>query len=153
MIRCAADPAVALAVMGERHGFAPLGVRRFLREVEVSERTGTARFRAIECAGQFVGCVHFENLDYPNARAEMRLWLGAPYRGRGIAADAGAMAVKFAFDELGLHRLEAYPAADCARSSALLKRLGFTCEGKLRHAVREGAVWKDVAVWARLADD
>jgi ribosomal-protein-alanine N-acetyltransferase len=56
-------------------------------------------------------------------------WLDAAHRGRGVATTAAAMAIREAFDALGLQRVVANTLPDNDRSIAVLRRLGFVPVG------------------------
>ena len=73
--------------------------------------------------------------------------------GRGLMREAVALAVRFAFDELGLHRLEANIQPGNTASLALVKSLGFRREGYSPRYLRIAGVWRDHERWALLADD
>ena len=65
-------------------------------------------------------------------RGEVGIALGADHWGRGLAREALARLADFAFDELGLSRLEADVDPRNERSLALFEGLGFQREGLLR---------------------
>jgi RimJ/RimL family protein N-acetyltransferase len=52
--------------------------------------------------------------------------LAGPYRGRGLATEAGAAAVDFGFGEAGLERIVSIYETENERSGLVMERLGFT---------------------------
>ncbi len=74
------------------------------------------------------------------------------FQGRGLMREAVGLAVRHAFDELGLHRVEANIQPGNARSIALVKRLGFSLEGYSPRYLRICGEWRDHERWAILAD-
>ena len=68
-------------------------------------------------------------LEAGQPRAEIGYILGREHWGLGYAGEAQRRAIDFAFDELGLHRLEADTHPDNAASTRSLERLGFRREG------------------------
>ncbi|MFO1048273.1 MAG: GNAT family protein [Geminicoccaceae bacterium] len=73
--------------------------------------------------------------------------------GRGLMTESVRLATRHAFDELGLHRLEANIQPGNARSIALVKRLGFRREGLSPRYLRMDGDWRDHERWALLADE
>jgi ribosomal-protein-alanine N-acetyltransferase len=59
----------------------------------------------------------------------------------------------FAFDQLGLHRIEAACLPSNAASKALLYKVGFTEEGYARRFLRINGKWQDHVLFAILCDD
>jgi RimJ/RimL family protein N-acetyltransferase len=79
-----------------------------------------------------VGTCTLARIDAANRRAEIGYALARRSWGGGIAREAIARVIAFAFDELHLHRIEADVDPRNARSIASLTRLGFQYEGHLR---------------------
>ena len=76
----------------------------------------------------------------------------AGFGGRGLMTDAIRQSIRFAFDDAGLHRLEANIQPGNSRSIALVKRLGFQNEGFSPRYLKIGGAWRDHERWAILAD-
>jgi len=74
----------------------------------------------------------------------------ADHQGRGYATDAARTLIKYAFDQLGLHRITAAVGPDNVASIALLKHLGFTPEGRLRDHVFTNDAWRDSLLFSLL---
>jgi [ribosomal protein S5]-alanine N-acetyltransferase len=79
-------------------------------------------------------------------------WGYARTAGRGLMTDALRAAVRFAFDELAPHRLEANIQPDNVRSIALARRAGFTKEGFSRAYLYIAGAWRDHERWT-IVDD
>jgi ribosomal-protein-alanine N-acetyltransferase len=67
--------------------------------------------------------------------------------------EAVRQALAYAFDEVGLHRLEANIQPGNARSIALVRRLGFRLEGFSPRYLKIDGEWRDHERWAMLADE
>jgi RimJ/RimL family protein N-acetyltransferase len=79
--------------------------------------------------------------------------IAADHWGRGYATDASRTLVKFAFDELDLHRVSAAIGPENLASVAVVKRLGFSYEGRIRHHVFTNNAWRDSLLYSLLADE
>jgi [ribosomal protein S5]-alanine N-acetyltransferase len=73
--------------------------------------------------------------------------------GRGMAMDAARTMVAFGFGDLGLHRISAAVGPDNATSRRLVRRLGMTYEGRIRHHVFTGGAWRDSLLYSLLAEE
>jgi ribosomal-protein-alanine N-acetyltransferase len=76
-----------------------------------------------------------------------------PFAGTGCMREGLGLMLRRAFDDLGLHRLEANIQPQNARSIALAKGLGFRLEGYSPRYVRVGAEWRDHERWALTVED
>ncbi|MQA76962.1 MAG: GNAT family N-acetyltransferase [Streptosporangiales bacterium] len=77
----------------------------------------------------------------------------APYRRKGYATDALLTLCRYAFDELGMVRLETYLAVDDRPSQRVAARSGFVREGLLRGKRSDGDRRRDLLLYARLVSD
>ncbi|MBV8639214.1 MAG: GNAT family N-acetyltransferase [Candidatus Eremiobacteraeota bacterium] len=64
-------------------------------------------------------------------------------QGRGIATEAAQAVVRFAFDELHLHRLSTGYFPENVASGRVLRKLGFTFEGYARDYLFIDGAWHD----------
>jgi len=82
--------------------------------------------------------------------ATLGYWMGAPHAGKGRMTRAVAAVVRFGFDSLRLHRIEAACIPDNAPSIALLERNGFQREGFARAYLKIDDAWRDHVLLALL---
>jgi len=80
-------------------------------------------------------------------------WIGQPFAGRGLATAAVGAMVRYAFDELRLHRLEAacLPTNDASRR--VLEKSGFRQEGYARAYLKINGTWADHLLFGLLEDE
>ncbi|NWK77482.1 GNAT family N-acetyltransferase [Aquitalea sp. LB_tupeE] len=64
-------------------------------------------------------------------------------QGQGLMHEAVSEIIRFAFDDLRLHRLQANYQPHNQRSAALLQRLGFVEEGLARNYLYINGAWRD----------
>jgi ribosomal-protein-alanine N-acetyltransferase len=70
-----------------------------------------------------------------------------------VFIDAAEMMVAFAFETVGVHRLEARAAVKNGRGNGALRKLGATREGVLRSAFQGEHARFDHVMWSMLAED
>lgn len=69
--------------------------------------------------------------------------LAADRQGQGVMSEAVSAAIRYAFDELRLHRVKAAYLPTNERSGRLLRRLGFVVEGYARDYLLIQGRWQD----------
>lgn len=80
-------------------------------------------------------------------------WVGECFARQGYMTAALQALIPFTFDELHLHRLEAACLLENEASQRLLRRCGFTEEGKARAYLRINGAWRDHVLFAILESD
>jgi RimJ/RimL family protein N-acetyltransferase len=86
----------------------------------------------IRATGDLVGTCTLHHLEPAHRRAEVGFALARHAWGRGLATEALDLLIRFSFEALALHRLEADADPDNDRSIRTLERQGFKREGYLR---------------------
>lgn len=91
--------------------------------------------------GKHIGNIGLHKIDWKNRNTELGICIGEKgYLGRGYGEDAIRTLLRFAFDELSLHRVCLHVFAFNDRAKACYKKCGFKEEGIYRDALfREGA--------------
>jgi ribosomal-protein-alanine N-acetyltransferase len=84
--------------------------------------------------------------------AYLGYWVGGPYAGQGYMREGMRLALRFAFNELRLHRVEANIQPANKRSLALAEKSGFRREGFSPRYLKIGGRWRDHERWAILSD-
>ncbi len=88
---------------------------------------------------------------FQNAYLGYQLFAG--YTGRGYMTEAVELALRFAFTDLRLHRVEANVQPTNKPSIAVLQRNGFAKEGFSRRYLKINGRWRDHERWAILKED
>ncbi len=97
-----------------------------------------------------VGTCTLASLTPDHGRGEVGYALGRAAWGRGYLAEALPALLGFAFDVLGLHRLEADVDPRNARSIRALERVGFVREGQQRERYHLAGEWQDALLYGLL---
>jgi RimJ/RimL family protein N-acetyltransferase len=104
-------------------------------EREQSERaTGaSARLTITEhSSDELRGRVIVHEVDWPNQRAELGVWVVPPARDRGLASAALRLASRWLFESCGLQRVDLVTDPDNEPMRAAARGAGFVEEGTLR---------------------
>jgi [ribosomal protein S5]-alanine N-acetyltransferase len=80
-------------------------------------------------------------------------YIGGQYAGQGYMTEALQLALRYAFEHLKLHRLEANIQPGNLASISLVTRSGFVREGYSRRYLKVGGRWRDHERWAIIAED
>ena len=67
----------------------------------------------------------------------------AKYQSQGVATEAAGAVVRYAFEELNLHRIHTSYQPENERSARVLKKLGFQIEGRAREQMFFDGAWRD----------
>lgn len=89
---------------------------------------------------EIIGLLEMDGVDWAHRTTFISIGIGeAQYRGRGFGYEAMHLALKFAFNELNLHRVCLTVFSYNSAAITLYERLGFTREGTYReHLERDG---------------
>jgi ribosomal-protein-alanine N-acetyltransferase len=85
--------------------------------------------------------------------AKLGYAIAADHWGNGYATDAARQMLQFGFGTLGLHRISAAIGPENLSSIAVVKRLGLSYEGRLRHHVFTNGNWRDSLLYSILTDE
>lgn len=109
----------------------------------------------VDPADEYVlwGGVILHSFDWRHMHTEVGFWLTPSARGAGVATEATALCVAWAFTELGMHRVEMTTLTHADRVLALGERLGFRQEGVMRERNLERGRRLDIVMLAVLRED
>lgn len=102
-----------------------------------------------------IGIAILSDLDWKNRSAGFGIKTRLDVRIKTVGAGIDAMMAmyRYAFDELGLHRINANRLADNQGSAMLARRCGITDEGIARSCIYKNGQWKDLVYAGILEDD
>ena len=103
---------------------------------------------------KIVGVANLSQIFY---RAFQNAYLGyyvhADFAGKGLMLEGMRLVIDYAFNILGLHRVEANIQPENRASINLVDRLGFTKEGFSRRYLKVNGEWRDHERWALTVED
>jgi 8-oxo-dGTP pyrophosphatase MutT (NUDIX family)/GNAT superfamily N-acetyltransferase len=115
-----------------------------------ADRTATVSF-AVEHADEVAGSIRLRPID--ESRSELSWSVSPLHRGRGVGVRAVRLVLSYAFEHLGLTRVEAYVDPTNHAALRLAGRVGLRREGLIRgHDLVDGDR-HDSVLLARLSDD
>jgi ribosomal-protein-alanine N-acetyltransferase len=100
-----------------------------------------------------VGLIQLRPRDVTFNTAEWGFAICETAWGSGLFVDAAKLLLDFAFDRLGLMRLEARALEANGRGNGVLRKLGSTREGVLRNSFRDGDRCLDDVMWSLLKEE
>jgi [ribosomal protein S5]-alanine N-acetyltransferase len=102
--------------------------------------------------GEVVGAIGL-GIDQHNLLAEMGYWVGVPYWNQGYCTEAARAVLAYAFETLGLNRVEARHMTRNPSSGRVMEKIGMQFEGKLRQQIQRWGVFEDANIYAILRED
>lgn len=130
--------------------------RRRLRfyQRELREETGYAFFVFARDSDALVGGLSMSHVRRGVTQScAVGYWVGQPFNGQGLMSNALWVSLPFAFETLGLHRVEAACLPSNAASIRVLHKVGFKEEGLARKYLKINGVWQDHLLFACLDDE
>lgn len=100
-----------------------------------------------------MGLVRLSALNGPERQAELGYWTAKEQRGKGYTAEAGRAVCAWAFDGLGVERVEWYAEAGNEGSRAVALKIGFVMEGTVRSKIVQLGTRRDAWSGSLLPSD
>jgi RimJ/RimL family protein N-acetyltransferase len=104
--------------------------------------------------GRHIGTIGLHDVRPLSTKASLGIMIGdKAYWSRGYGTDAVVTLLRFAFDEMNLHRVWLEVHAENARAVACYLKCGFVEEGRLRHDRFRHGEYRDTLLMAVLEDE
>ena len=130
----------------------PTAYRTYLKRLRKPSHDG--RFVVLRTSGELVGVINVSEIVHGAFRsAYLGYYAFVPHAGRGYMTEGLALALRWAFGGLRLHRVEANIQPGNAASRTLVRRLGFRREGFSPRYLKIAGRWRDHERWALLAEE
>lgn len=129
--------------------------RHQMKWYEQLEKEKSGKWFAICLAGsmQLMGTVGIYNINTVHRKCEMGFWLQKQYWGKGYINEAAKAVIRFSFDQLKMHRIEATVETENKASIKTLSKLGFILEGTQRQCEWKNDRWIDLHRFALLNEN
>ncbi|WP_371616558.1 GNAT family N-acetyltransferase [Streptomyces sp. NBC_00454] len=153
LIRAGLDPDIRHWNRTDRFTLAEAGKRiaRYGRRWETEKAAAWAVAPAV--GGEAVGLIGLADLDLRGGSGEIMYWLLPDGRGSGVMAEAVSAVTRWAFENLGLHRLRITHSVSNPASCRVAVKSGYPLEGTMRGALLHADGWHDEHLHARLRTD
>ena len=100
-----------------------------------------------------IGIFQVRQLEPGFVTAEWGFALGSAFWGTGVFLAAARLTIEFAFDVIGVHRLEARAALANGRGNGALAKVGAVKEGVLRRSFLRHGEYLDQAIWSIVREE
>jgi ribosomal-protein-alanine N-acetyltransferase len=100
-----------------------------------------------------IGIFQIRQLDPSFGLAEWGFALGKAFWGTGVFPSAARLTIDFAFETVGVHRLEARAAIANGRGNGALAKLGAVREATLRRSFLRNGRYFDQALWSIVREE
>jgi RimJ/RimL family protein N-acetyltransferase len=131
------------------------GFEKFIAWTHRQRRAGSYACFAVTLANDdtAIGIFQLRELEPGFGTAEWGFAIGSPYWGTGVFQEGAEMLVSFAFEQVGVHRLEARAAVRNGRGNGALRKIGAVQEGILRKSFLKNGEYLDQTLWTILDED
>jgi ribosomal-protein-alanine N-acetyltransferase len=131
------------------------GFERFIAWTLRQRSAGTYACFAVTVAGQdtAIGIFQVRETEPGFGTAEWGFAIGSPFWGMGLFQEGAELVLRFVFETLGVHRLEARAALRNGRGNSALRKIGAVQEGVLRRSFLRNGEYLDQALYAIVDDD
>jgi RimJ/RimL family protein N-acetyltransferase len=131
------------------------GFERFITWANARRAAGTYICFAVVPHGSetAIGIIQVRQLDPGFVTGEWGFAIGQAFWGTGLFVEAAELVLAFAFETVGVQRLEARAAVANGRGNGALRKLGAQREAVLRQSFSRHGCQLDQALWSILRDE
>ncbi|HZR26063.1 MAG TPA: GNAT family protein [Vicinamibacterales bacterium] len=131
------------------------GFERFIAWTHRMRTAGTYACFAVTIQGYdtAIGIFQVRELEPGFGSAEWGFAIGSAFWGSGVFQDGAELVLGFAFDTIGVHRLEARCAVKNGRGNGALRKVNAVQEGVLRQSFLKDGQYLDQVLYAIVEDD
>jgi len=131
------------------------GFQKFIAWTLRQRTAGTYACFAVTLKGYdtAVGIFQMREMEPGFGTGEWGFAIGSPFWGTGVFQEAAELVLAFAFETVGVHRLEARSAVRNGRGNGALRKLGAVQEGLLRKSFLRNGEYLDQVLYAIVDDD
>ena len=97
----------------------------------------------------FYGAVGLNNLSILHRKAEIGFWLLPMYWGKGIMQEAISLVCKYGFEQIKLHRIEAFVETENKNCKNLISKLNFKLEGTMHECEVKNGDYISLDIYAK----
>ncbi|MDZ5783282.1 GNAT family N-acetyltransferase [Marinococcus luteus] len=101
-------------------------------------------------SGKVIGTIDFVHWDRGHANGEIGYTLAPDHWNQGFGSEAAREIIRFGFEDMGLHRIEARCFTENTASAKVMEKVGMVHEGTLRRSLLIQGVRRDVMIYAIL---
>lgn len=134
----------------------PMSLDQARREFEQSPETSghDLRLAITTLDGDLIGETSLRDVDQRNRSAIFTIAIGdKECWGHGYGSDATRCLMKYAFEQLNLHRIDLFVHASNDRAIRVYEKCGFRHDGRLREAHYMDGMYSDVLLMGLLRED
>ncbi|MDX1908315.1 MAG: GNAT family N-acetyltransferase [Bacteroidia bacterium] len=121
-------------------------IRRIIADVQAHD--GITWGITLRDSPGVIGTLGFWRLDKAHYRAEIGYMLAQAYQRQGLMQEAMSAVLRYGFEEMGLHSVEANVSPDNEPSQGILLRNGFVREGYFRENYFFNGQFLDSAIYS-----
>jgi [ribosomal protein S5]-alanine N-acetyltransferase len=131
------------------------GFERFIAWTMRQRASGTYACYAVTLSGfdTAIGIFQVRETEPGFTTAEWGFAIGSPFWGTGVFEESAKLVLEFAFETVGVHRLEARAAVVNGRGNGALIKIGAVNEGVLRKSFLRNGKYLDQVLYSIVDDD
>lgn len=125
--------------------------KRFILRAAEDDRQ--VHFAICNETDEYLGTISLKNIDRKNQNAEYAIVLRAEAIGKGVALEATQRILKYAFDELELHKVYLNVLSDNIRANKFYNKAGFSFEGEFKEYLCLQGSFKNLKWYGMVKED
>jgi RimJ/RimL family protein N-acetyltransferase len=129
------------------------GFERFIAWTVRQRAAGAYACFAVTVHDVAIGIFQVRQLEPGFATAEWGFAIGSAFWGTGVFKEGADLVLEFAFETIGVHRMEARASIRNGRGNGALRKLGAVQEGVLRKSFFRNGEYHDQALWTIIDED
>lgn len=122
--------------------FAAATLESVLDFIDGSFNDDSRNFAFVDECDEYLGTISLKHISYKNENAEYAVVTRKKAQGTGAAMRATQEILRYAFEEMGLHKVYLNVLEDHVRAQKLYEKCGFVYEGSAVDAVKINGVYR-----------